>query len=650
MSRAALKFFSILMFVSLVACGGGGGGDDDCEGFNANNTACTGTDTGTGGGTGGTTTVSTLQLLASSPQLQSNADTVAEGVTLTAIARDANNAVVTSAPLVFSATSGLLQSASSTTDANGSGTAVLTNGNDPSIRTITVTVTSGTATQSVDVQVVGTTVTITGPSSLNFGANPTSPFTVTLNDSGGAGISGRTVTLSASNGNTTTPTSFVTNLNGQGTFTVTGNSGGPTTLTATAQGATGTLVVTVSPNSFNFTSPATNNSEVNIGAVQVLQVQLLNNNVPVAGTAITFSSSRGTISGGDTSANVDMTDAGGFAQVNISSTSAGLAALSAVTPGPNSLTAQRSIEFVATTPSAIDAQASPTSIPTNSQATITAIVRDAANNLVKNQVVEFSITQDPTNGSLSAATAITDSQGIARVFYNSTGVSSGTDGVVIRARVQSAPTIFDPVSLTVGGQSLRITLGTGNTITEPSTTTYALPYVVFVTDANGQPVPSAQVTLSIRSEAYKKGRRVLVDTSVPPDGTGDRWSTQQTAPAQAPSTYGCLNEDADKNGILGPGEDVNGNNTLEPTGDAFVPASVPLAANGSAQFDVTFPQDRAFYIQVRLSAKATVAGTETVEDVVFELPGVVDDFADPLVAPPGMVSPYGQANTCATAS
>ena len=68
--------------------------------------------------------------------------------------------------------------------------------------------------------------------------------------------------------------------------------------------------------------------------------------------------------------------------------------------------------FVATTPASIDVQASPSTIQTNGQSTIIAIVRDANNNLVEGQTVDFQLT-DKTGGSISVASAVTDVQGQA---------------------------------------------------------------------------------------------------------------------------------------------------------------------------------------------------------------------------------------------
>ena len=66
---------------------------------------------------------------------------------------------------------------------------------------------------------------------------------------------------------------------------------------------------------------------------------------------------------------------------------------------------------------------------------MTATVRDAANNFVKNQTVNFVLT-DVSGGSLSVAQAVTNSQGQAKTFYNASNATSAANGVRVDATVQ----------------------------------------------------------------------------------------------------------------------------------------------------------------------------------------------------------------------
>ncbi len=63
------------------------------------------------------------------------------------------------------------------------------------------------------ISVTGTTLVLTGPPNVVFG--DTATYTVSLRDSGGAGIPGRTVDVSSSGGNTLSANSLVTNSQGE---------------------------------------------------------------------------------------------------------------------------------------------------------------------------------------------------------------------------------------------------------------------------------------------------------------------------------------------------------------------------------------------------------------------------------------------------
>src|SRR5262249_10196327 len=121
-----------------------------------------------------------------------------------------------------------------------------------------------------------------------------------------------------------------------------------------------------------------------------------------------------------------VTDTDGVARGCVAATNAGPATLSATTD--NATVANRIVEFVATVPDEMNLQASPTTVTTTGQSTITAVVRDAANNLVKNQTVVFTL-NDVTGGSLSVGSSVTDSQGRAQTVYTASTTTSAANGV-----------------------------------------------------------------------------------------------------------------------------------------------------------------------------------------------------------------------------
>jgi hypothetical protein len=298
---------------------------------------------------------------------------------------------------------------------------------------------------------------------------------------------------------------------------------------------------------------------------------------------------------------------------------------------------QANVEFVATVPETLELQASPFTVATEGQSSITAIVRDPDGNLVKNQAVNFVLT-DFTNGSLSAGQATTNSQGRAQTVYNASSTTSSVDGVRVDATVVGFPAVTDFVNLTVSQRELFISVGTGNEIEEPNTATYTKEWVILVTDANGVGVADADVTFSILSTRYTDGFRELI---------AGGWTT--TYPSGTFAASACFDEDTNRNGILDlapVSEDANGSLALEAGNIASVAPSngsggtVSTDANGFAILDASWPQEYAYYLEVVLEVRTTVQGTAFSASTTFLLDGLASDFNSEDIAPPGVVSPF----------
>ena len=630
--------------------------------------------TATSGTVTGTTSVTvsnakkTLTLLTSSPSIPSDNSLPA---TISAIVKDANNNLLAGVPVSFQVTSGAVVAvqtkagatanvAAGTTDANGLAQASVTTPGDPSNRTITVNATAGTATAQVDVGVSGSNVTLSGPPTLVTGNMGN--FSVVVTDASGQGIPNVTVTVSSANGNTLSASSLTTDANGRATFNLTATKAGSDTITATAIGITKTATVSVSAQSFNITAPA-DQTNVNLGTQQLITVTWTNNNAPVVGQTVTFASTRGTV----TPVNGGMTDANGHATANVSSTSAGSAIVQATASSSGTtLSSQVGLNFVATTPSQIAVQAGPTSVPIQGQSTITATVRDAQLNLVPNVTVDFQIVTDPSNGALSVASAVTNSLGQAQTVYTAGATSSGANAVTLSATVAAAPTITASTNLTVGGQAVGLSFGTGNTVdTSQGTAIYQVTYTVLAVDSHGAPLPNQPISFSVLPVAYGKGKM----TGCP---GGQNWvPTYNTLTTDTHAYRGqtmCTNEDTDYTGNIAsldsgtPGtctnllnsqtitshvKDYNCNGVLDPGSVATAaPISGNTDANGRLDVKVTYPRDHAYWTEVQLIASTTVQGTQSSTSVTFVLLGAISDYAC-ATSPPGFISPYGQAATCA---
>jgi hypothetical protein len=571
--------------------------------------------------------IATLTLLTSTAAISSDGS---ETATITALVRDADNNVMEDIGIAFSANSGsLIVTQPAVTDSNGILTAALSPGGDLTNRTITVTATADTITATVTVAITGTTVVVSGPNSLPVGQS--SNYLITVTNSSGTPISGASVTINSALGNTINASPVTTDLDGQGSFTLSADNAGVDTLSASVLGATSVpVMVTMSADAFSFSAPAPDPlPEIPLNTNQSVTVNWQSGGLPVNGLPVNFSTTRGTVT-----PNVINATAGN-ATVDISATNAGPAVITATNTDGTST--QLVVEFVASIPATLELQASPLNTGVNEQSTITATVRDAAGNFVKNQVIDFSLT-DITGGTLSVGQAITDSAGQAQTFYTASTVTSSVGGVQVDATVQSTA-VTDTVNLTVAQRAQFLSIGTGNEIQEINEDAqYRVVYAIQVTDSLGRGVAGEAVQVSILSDFYMKGFRVF------PLGASS-WSTTVIAT--------CPDEDINRNGILDAGEDFNVSGQIEANNIATVSptagGSLVTDQSGFVLVDVTYPQEFAGYVRVTLQATvAEVGGTEFAESTTFTLTGAASDFNNQNNSPPGPVSPFGSVNaTCA---
>ena len=636
-SRTILLLICFALFCCLSGCGNGG---DTPPPDPTNNAA-------------------SLDLLASSQALNSSGTPT---ITLTAIVKDSSNRALAGQAVSFSVTSGALTGISGTTDASGQATATLSTGGNKSNRIITVTASCGSVSNTNTVSVMGTTIDVSGQDSVGYGSTAT--YTITLKDSAAVGIASQTVTIT-SQYNTPSSSTITTNTNGQGTVTLTASDtlGRVDTLTATAIGATGQKAVTVNSSAvdFAFTTPLPN-TEIPISTPTNVRIHYAISGIAQAGIQVSFATSRGLIIG----PNPATTDGSGNATIQISATNVGRTTISAtVTAGPS---AQLDVAFVATTPASMTLQADPSGISTNigtsttQRSTLTATVRDALNNLVKNQKINFTLITDPSGGYLSPATATTDSAGRATVLYIAGPADSGTNGVNIQAAIPGTLILPQTTTLTVGGIAIFISIGTGPKITELSAQTYKKNYDVLVTDAGGHAVSNATVTAILTPVAYLKGYWADDPLNRKYIWTPTLTSTHNTSLYSDSALTGtglnfCLNEDMQYwldpantayllNGSLDSGEEFNGNGSLDPgTIAAVSPSTVTTDSNGSGTFGVIYTKNYATWVFVRLDVTVNAGGTEGKASTTFNLPYLIDDYSYP--APKQPDSPFGQDDTCA---
>lgn len=601
------QLLSLVMVISLAACGGGGGS----AGTSSNSTPVS-----------AAATPASIEVLTSADSvLSAGSETL-----ITAYVKNQNNVAMAAQKLEFSTSSGTLLAPAAVTDANGTASVKLIAGVDKSTRNITVTVTAGTAIGRVVLPVTGTKLAIAGSGSLQVGGGA-EQYTVRAVDSSGTGISGASISVSSSLGNSASPVSLTTDLTGGASFIYTPNKAGTDTVTVAGLGVSAQTQVVVNSIDFVALSPASNTT-IPVGSLgQVVRVKYRLNGVGVSSQTVSFTTTRGAFTTSSAT-----TDANGEAFATVSSTTAGPAVVVAQIAGVGQVNLP--LQFVATTPASIVVQSNPGAILPNlsgstHQSTIEAVVRDAGGNAVSNRQVNFTILQDVSNGSLMPGVATTDADGRANVQFIAGATSTPANGVILQATVASTA-ISGQAKLTVNGTALFITIGFGNTMTNLDETTYSKPFSVYVTDANGVAVGNQLVALSVIPEVYRKGFMTWVDPS---------WRSTVMAT--------CQNEDANLDGRLDTGEDTNGNGQLTP-GNVVVasPGSVTTDAAGRASFNLQYGEQFADWVRVQIVARASVGGTESKQSISFDVPALASDLTAETVTPAGVKSPFGESSSC----
>ena len=575
-----------------------------------------------------------LELFADSIQLASSGS---DEVELIALVKNEQSVLMEGVEVSFSAPSAdgvELQLIQTTTAADGTARALLSTRNNAANRIVTVSAQAGSLSpENVSIEIDGTEVTVNGASSVIL--NDTVNYTIRVQDSDGTSILNQSVQLEASGG--TLGTSEVnTGSTGQATVSYTASESGENTITATALNASATFTVQVQQDEFNFVNLPS--EEVPVGQQQSITVQWRQNNSPVVGEDITFSASRGVINAASTVA----TDANGEATISISSTNAGISSITATATDVNGdvlVSALTQIEFVATTPHTLIADASPDLLgPDGQTSTISAVVRDVDGNLVKNSVINFSVS-DVSTGFVSPSQATTDSKGIATTVFTSGSVST-PDAVVITAFVADDPAIEDDVVLTVGNRAFDISIGTGNELEEPTSTTYLKRFSVFVSDSVGQPVSGVELTASVTPVKFVDGGEYR---------TGFWFYNDDESIWQAIVNQNCETEDVNDNGILDTtprDEDTNGDDMLTPGSVGTITFAVDSVTdeNGYAELEYRYPASYAVWYDAVISGFGQSTGSEAKASMHYTLSISADDVTDEGSSPPA--NPFGVTDQC----
>ncbi|EIJ42930.1 Ig-like domain-containing protein [Beggiatoa alba B18LD] len=659
---------------------------------------------------GSTADVASLELLTASPTLGSEGNP--DGVVITAIVKDSNNNLVSDVTVNFSSVCGIpsdllsivpagftqqnCESINTTTgqantgaagelqaiaisgdtssdpgitNSSGRAQARLTTQSNVDNRYITVVATinraDGTSLKkAVPVQVVGTTLNITGESALITGS--TSTYSVSVRNSAGTALSGQVLSVSSTLGNTLSFTTtqgtvrtgttieVITNSNGRADISLAAGLAGAEILTVTKPGASGITTVTktiqisgdiiqiVPVTGTNTLCTSLDSCVIPLNTNQQFSVVWNRQGVPTAGE-VTVNTSRGAVS--PATLTVDGTSTCKTTPFisncfTLSANNVG-SAIVKVTGVSSTTSLEFTVNFRAVTADRIDLQTNNSVLAANtsgnetSQAELTATVRDTNDNLVEGAVVNF-VLADVTGGRLTKSSAVTDAFGKATVTYIAGSSQSAQNGVVVTANLISPDTTpnatniqrTDTVNLTISQGALFVSLGTGNVMTKSTDgLRYIVPFTALVTDANGAPVNGASVTISIYPKQYSGQKLEVI--------SGTTFIT---------ATYTCNNEDVNRNGLLdsaedsrfiGSSSDITKNGRLDPGGVITVDKATAISGptstsddtpSGYVDFNVIYPIQYATYLSgIELTARATVSGSEGSATIIISAPCLKDD-------------------------
>jgi len=447
-------------------------------------------------------------------------------------------------------------------------------------------------------------------------------------------VSGIQPTVVSALGNSVGQTIPKTDATGSAKFLYTANNSGTDTLTISGLGATISYTVLVNAVDLSVLSPSANTT-IPVGTSQNIIVRYKSSGIGVSGASVAFSTTRGNFQNSSAT-----TDQNGDAVVSVSSITAGPAVVIAQIANVGQVSIP--VQFVATAPSSIVIQANPGAVLPNAagtsvnQATIEAIVRDASGNAVANRQVNFSTLEDLSNGQFSAASATTDINGRAQVQFIPGANSTSSGGVIVQGQVANT-TVISTATLTVNGKSLFITINFGNTIDNLDETTYKKSFTVQVKDANGVGVGGQVVTLSAIPLGYYTGYLTK---------QGGTWKYFVLSSMCPNEDSGVYNSNGAYNGILNSNEDKNGDGSLTPGNVALVtPGDVTTDSGGRATFYLQYGEQFAPWVDVKLSARTSVEGTESVNSITYSLNGSISDFTGD-GAPAGITSPFGITSDC----
>ena len=361
--------------------------------------------------------------------------------------------------------------------------------------------------------------------------------------------------------------------------------------------------------------PPAISDELDLNTGYPVTVMVRNNATPVAGESITLTTTRGTLG----ATNV-VTDPNGEAVTTLNAAHSGVVFVTA--SSTSGLSATIDGEFVAQNPASLRLEVEPRAIGQAADSELTAFVKDAIGNPVKNASVMFSL-GGTLGGTLSTTTAVTDSFGHAQVTYTSPATVTGTNSQLITAQVIGEPLSANR-TVTVVEPSLNLLISPAASASVPNPAQRQLSVTISATASDGRSVSGIEASVRTLSAKFFKGYWCASTIT----NTWIRVVADQ-----------CDDEDANENGMMDAGEDFNGNGRIEAGSIATIlPGLFVFGGTGVQQVDLFYPKDYVAMLEIDIEVSATMDGVEFVKRERLLLPAAPGDLTDIGVAPPGLLT------------
>lgn len=370
--------------------------------------------TATSEGKTGSVTLTILPIPIATLTLSPSPATVAVGATtqLTLVARDAAGNVLGGRTATLTTSNAAIASV----DANR-----VVSGLSAGSVTITATAEGKTATATVNVVPGAVTSVEVTPGTASVAAGSTQQLSATARDASGAAVTGRAVSWSTSNPSiaTVSSTGMVTAV----------AAGGPVTISATAEGKSGSASITVTPAPIATLTLSPNPSEVKVGlTAQLLLVARDAAGNELGGRPATLTTSNAAVATVDANRTVTGVSAG---TVTITATSEGKTATTTVNVVPGPVT---SVTLAPTTPS----------VRVGATIPMTATLRDASGAALTGRAVTWT-SSDPSKATVTSTGVVTGvAVGTTTITATSEGKSASTTVTVLRMPVSSVQVLVIP--------------------------------------------------------------------------------------------------------------------------------------------------------------------------------------------------------------